>query len=272
MLLSLPVAGHQCNVQFLEHVVLHVSVELGGAHHTYSKYDYIVLKLRGEKNALKKLIQHTDVRRGDVTITLRSPSGVTSHLLPHRPRDFINSVGYRKWPFMSVLHWGEQPCGVWLVNISYTPGPHSQRQGYAIVHGLELSLYGTVLQAESLLTIPRYCHQQCARTCGGAGPFMCDTCKSLRNTKTLECVEECSEEDGQHKRYCLPSVNNTSHLTSSSSPPSSTVMEDPSILSLPPHPSHYHILNSHKSSAILNSPSEALVLASTLVAVLFVIL
>lgn len=250
--------------------MLHVSLELGGAQHTYSRYDYAVLKYGGQARALKKLMYHTDVRRGDLTISLSSPSGVISHMLPHRPRDFVNSVGFRRWPFMSVIHWAEQPRGMWMVNISYTPGPHTHRQGYAIVSGLELSLYGTVVLPKSVLSIPRQCHHQCASTCGGEGPFMCDSCKSLRNSYTLECIDKCSDEDERHGRYCVPPSNSTGclyhYLPSSSTP----IMEHTPSL---PHPSHPHNISySHKTSAVTApySPSVPVVVVTFIVT--FVIL
>ena len=168
---------------------------------------------------MKKMLEHKDVRRGDLSIILCSPSGMVSHLLPRRPRDFINTVGYKGWPFMSVLHWGEEPHGLWQVNVSYMPSVHARQQGYATVTELNLTLHGTVLQPQAVKSIPQYCHRKCASKCGGAGPGQCDTCQSLRNIQTLECVENCWHGDETYERFCLPSSNRShspyQHITTS---------------------------------------------------------
>lgn len=49
-------------------------------------------------------------KRGDLRLTLYSPSGTESVLLPPRPQDF-NQNGFHKWPFLSVQTWGEDPRG-----------------------------------------------------------------------------------------------------------------------------------------------------------------
>ncbi|KAI6861264.1 hypothetical protein KC323_g5924 [Hortaea werneckii] len=57
-------------------------------------------------------VEHT--RRGDLSVELRSPSGMVSHLSTHRRNDNAE-VGYVDWTFMSVAHWGENPVGKWTV-------------------------------------------------------------------------------------------------------------------------------------------------------------
>lgn len=47
-------------------------------------------------------VHHT--RRGDLSVELRSPAGVTSHLSVTRKND-NEAVGYVDWTFMSVAHW-----------------------------------------------------------------------------------------------------------------------------------------------------------------------
>ncbi|KAJ5631150.1 uncharacterized protein N7484_011250 [Penicillium longicatenatum] len=53
-------------------------------------------------------------RRGDLSVELRSPAGIVSHLSVARPRD-KEPVGYLDWTFMSVAHWGEPAVGEWTV-------------------------------------------------------------------------------------------------------------------------------------------------------------
>ncbi|KAK1020525.1 pheromone processing endoprotease, partial [Friedmanniomyces endolithicus] len=62
-------------------------------------------------------IQHT--RRGDLSVELRSPSGMVSHIATHRRNDDA-SAGYVDWTFMSVAHWGESGVGSWTVVVKDT--------------------------------------------------------------------------------------------------------------------------------------------------------
>lgn len=55
-------------------------------------------------------------RRGDLQIHLTSPNGTRSTLLARRPHD-MSRAGFTAWPFMSVHTWGEQPFGVWQLEI-----------------------------------------------------------------------------------------------------------------------------------------------------------
>lgn len=57
-------------------------------------------------------IEHT--RRGDISVDLKSPSGIISHLSTARSRDDV-ARGYDDWTFMSVAHWGESGVGTWTV-------------------------------------------------------------------------------------------------------------------------------------------------------------
>uniref|UniRef100_A0A915D2T9 P/Homo B domain-containing protein n=1 Tax=Ditylenchus dipsaci TaxID=166011 RepID=A0A915D2T9_9BILA len=55
-------------------------------------------------------------KRGDLKLTLFSPMGTQSVLLPPRPQDF-NQNGFHKWPFLSVQMWGEDPRGIWTLMV-----------------------------------------------------------------------------------------------------------------------------------------------------------
>lgn len=57
-------------------------------------------------------VKHT--RRGDLSVELRSPSGIVSHLSTARKKDEAKS-GYVDWTFMSVAHWGETGQGKWTL-------------------------------------------------------------------------------------------------------------------------------------------------------------
>jgi len=62
-------------------------------------------------------INHT--RRGDLSVELRSPSGVISHLSTARRNDDARA-GYKDWTFMSVAHWGESGVGEWTITVKDT--------------------------------------------------------------------------------------------------------------------------------------------------------
>ena len=54
--------------------------------------------------------------RGYLEIFLTSPSGSRTQLLFKRQSD-RSSVGFRKWEFMSVMFWDENPAGTWKLEI-----------------------------------------------------------------------------------------------------------------------------------------------------------
>jgi subtilisin family serine protease len=74
-------------------------------------------------NYLEHVISHLTLKggvRGQIEINLISPYNTTSQLLELRRKD-KSSQGFVAWPFMSVYHWGEQPFGLWrleIVNLS----------------------------------------------------------------------------------------------------------------------------------------------------------
>ncbi|KAL7747931.1 pheromone processing endoprotease [Sorochytrium milnesiophthora] len=57
--------------------------------------------------------------RGDLRISLTSPSNVTSLLATPRPKD-ASANGLVQWPFTSVKHWDEMPAGVWTLTVEDT--------------------------------------------------------------------------------------------------------------------------------------------------------
>jgi kexin len=75
---------------------------------------------RVEHITLTMNVEHQ--RRGDLSVELRSPSGMVSHLSTAR-RDDEAPYGYIDWTFMSVAHWGESGTGNWTVVVKDTkPG------------------------------------------------------------------------------------------------------------------------------------------------------
>ncbi|KAL4865709.1 hypothetical protein BDV12DRAFT_146442 [Aspergillus spectabilis] len=62
-------------------------------------------------------VNHT--RRGDLSVELRSPEGIVSHLSTARKNDDA-AAGYVDWTFMTVAHWGESGAGTWTVIVKDT--------------------------------------------------------------------------------------------------------------------------------------------------------
>ena len=239
--------GENTDIRFLEHVVVEVSLTINGNAAEYDVSDYYsISKLLNNEQDLYNLVHHSDARRGDISILLKSPHRTHSELLPNRERDFVNSDGFDSWPFMSVLHWGEDPRGLWSITISYR-----STTGYATVNNVTVTLYGTATVPEAVSSIPTECDPACKTRCAAPGPRFCDSCKMFRNAITLECVESCADEFQIHSGYCLdPSVNYTYTYTPGQASPT----EDPIHLS-PSTATSFQVSPSTHTTASLNSKS-----------------
>uniref|UniRef100_A0A8C7PLW3 Neuroendocrine convertase 1 n=1 Tax=Oncorhynchus mykiss TaxID=8022 RepID=A0A8C7PLW3_ONCMY len=106
----------------------------------------------GQDNAVLSL-EHVQVeasieytRRGDLHITLTSPSGTSTVLLAERERD-MSSNGFRNWDFMSVHTWGEDPTGTWTLKITDTSG-RMENEGQILTW--KLILHGTSEKPEHM--------------------------------------------------------------------------------------------------------------------------
>uniref|UniRef100_A0A6Q2ZFF5 Neuroendocrine convertase 1 n=1 Tax=Esox lucius TaxID=8010 RepID=A0A6Q2ZFF5_ESOLU len=106
----------------------------------------------GQDNSVVSL-EHVQVeasieytRRGDLHITLTSPSGTSTVLLAERERD-TSSNGFRNWDFMSVHTWGEDPTGTWILRITDTSG-RMENEGQIL--SWKLILHGTSERPEHM--------------------------------------------------------------------------------------------------------------------------
>ena len=135
-------------------------------------------------------------KRGDIFFDLTSPNGLTAVILKVRSRDG-EKVGYNNWPFMSVMFWGEDPTGEWIINVrTLTSATVAQ------VSGVEVTFYGLSSTPDAVANIPAECHSDCRRGCAGEGPNFCDPCVNLRNAYTLECIDVCPSGYTEHNGYC----------------------------------------------------------------------
>lgn len=90
-------------------------------------------------------------RRGDLSVELRSPSGIVSHLSTARRHD-NEKAGYADWTFMSVAHWGEPGDGAWTVVVKDTV--ENEHTGTLV--DWKLNLFGECIDAtiQELLPLP----------------------------------------------------------------------------------------------------------------------
>lgn len=56
------------------------------------------------------------VCRGDLSVSLESPSGTVSVLLDTRPND-ASTAGLKNWTLMTVHCWEERPRGLWTLRV-----------------------------------------------------------------------------------------------------------------------------------------------------------
>ncbi|XP_061733261.1 proprotein convertase subtilisin/kexin type 5-like [Nerophis ophidion] len=161
-------------------------------------------------------------RRGDLSITLTSPSGTVSQLLNKRPRD-NSTEGFHEWEFMTTHCWGEQATGEWTLRIRDSPSGGRENFEPGMLKKWSLVIYGT---AEPLYPIHRRqrrsaemakdedfteeytgpCDPECSDDgCQGPGPRLCVTCshfflKFKNNTRI--CLSECPRGFWGDRRRC----------------------------------------------------------------------
>ncbi|XP_022060452.2 proprotein convertase subtilisin/kexin type 4-like isoform X2 [Acanthochromis polyacanthus] len=108
----------------------------------------------GKANEINTL-EHVQVRvgisavcRGDLSISLKSPGGTVSLLLDTRPND-ASTTGLKNWTLMTVHCWGEQPQGIWTLQVTDHKGTvrsctrPSEEEAAGALLSVTLILYGT---------------------------------------------------------------------------------------------------------------------------------
>ncbi|KAI1301502.1 Furin-like protease 2 [Halotydeus destructor] len=182
---------------------------------------------QGTSNEIKYL-EHVQARltlqfkpRGNLKITLISPSGTPSDLLLPRPRD-LDESSFNNWPFLSVHFWGEQPQGTWKLYIKSEGSRPSRWPGKLI--SWSLVFFGTVEKPfDSDLNKNATFHKMPRsfsadkvplNSCAKNGKFQdidgqcVDTCQAGyfgdNERKTcVRCSEECSSCYGPSSDNCL---------------------------------------------------------------------
>ncbi|EOA89007.1 pheromone processing endoprotease [Exserohilum turcicum] len=103
---------------------------------------------RVEHITLTMNIEHD--RRGDLSVELRSPSGMVSHLSTAR-RDDEAPYGYIDWTFMSVAHWGESAVGKWTVIVKDVKAGNDKTGNFT---DWRLRLWGECIDASKAKLLP----------------------------------------------------------------------------------------------------------------------
>uniref|UniRef100_A0A673ZZ54 Proprotein convertase subtilisin/kexin type 5-like n=1 Tax=Salmo trutta TaxID=8032 RepID=A0A673ZZ54_SALTR len=179
------------HIVYLEHVVIHVTI--------------------------------THSHRGDLSITLTSPTGTKSQLLANRPLDH-STEGFQSWEFMTTHCWGEKASGEWSLEVLDTPSQQRDNSETGELREWSLVLYGTSEQPYSMrreqarsAELPTdggdlteeyngRCDSECSEDgCEGPGPQQCVTCLHLflkfkNNTRT--CVSVCPVGFWGDRRRC----------------------------------------------------------------------
>ncbi|KFA65127.1 hypothetical protein S40285_07142 [Stachybotrys chlorohalonatus IBT 40285] len=88
-------------------------------------------------------------RRGDISVDLESPEGITSHIATDRPSD-DHKGGYDDWTFMSVVHWGESGVGKWTL---YVRDVHENDKNGTFTDW-HLKLWGEAINADQATLLP----------------------------------------------------------------------------------------------------------------------
>ena len=194
-------------IRYLEHIVVTMSLNASGYILNVDEDEAYDILSNNNDNLYPDRYRNR-AKRGDISANLTSPMGSTSTLLFNRPYDLVTVEGYYNWPFLSVLHWGENPIGQWTVRIGWS----NSFRGSATLNNISVSLYGVSSVPASVSSIPSQCDPTCSRTkgCSAPGPQSCDACNRtlVRNPVTLNCIRpvECSPPNEIASGYCyLPS-------------------------------------------------------------------
>ncbi len=89
--------------------------------------------------------------RGDLKLTLISPSSTPSEILSYRRNDRTNK-GISFFPFMTLFNWGESPIGRWTLVIE-SKSSNSIIDNYGMIDFFALKMFGTVKYKNKLARV-----------------------------------------------------------------------------------------------------------------------
>ena len=124
-------------------------------------------------------------RRGALEINIISPSGTRSKLLGLRRYD-VGTKGFRKWPFMTVFHWGEKPRGMWTLEVDNTEDFSGTFERWS------MRLYGTCShKPNNTVYENKICAKHCKKGCPQKFAEVCQDCVQLCDCTTGNCTKRC---------------------------------------------------------------------------------
>ena len=187
------ISSHLTNISFMKHVVLKVTLDISfgddDPNYSYDKY----------YNYDEDVVSHKYARRGDIRITLESPQGTESELLPYRNHDLLNTKGYNNLEFLNVHFLEENPIGNWKLRISY-----KSTIGVVTVSNMSVTFFGTEAVPASVSSTRSHCSEECDYKCSyDSGLEICDICKSKRDSETLKCLTVCPKDYDEINNYCM---------------------------------------------------------------------
>ncbi|XP_061411275.1 furin-like [Lethenteron reissneri] len=122
--------------------------------------------------------------RGELAVRLTSPMGTRCTLLAPRPHDF-STEGFNDWAFMSTHSWGEDPTGVWTLELENTGSVRNT----GTLKRFTLVLYGTAHRKRSLQGVPTVASSVACRARDPAG--LCVECRPPFLLLGHACVQRC---------------------------------------------------------------------------------
>lgn len=175
-----------------------------------------------------RYVEHVQARlslkfkpRGNLKITLISPSGTPTNLLLPRPKD-SDENSFNNWPFLSVHFWGEEASGIWKLVIKNEGSRPSHWPGKLI--SWSMVFYGTYEKPQNFELNKNYTYHYLPRRtykesvpmneCAKAGKFLDSdgqcviTCPlgyygEYEKGSCEKCSPECSKCFGPTSDNCL---------------------------------------------------------------------
>lgn len=145
-------------------------------------------------NQFIKYLEHVQVvisltfpRRGDLTMKLISPCGTVAILLPQRGGD-SSGEGFKDWEFMSTHTWGENPKGIWTLEVEN----HGSAQNSGTLTNWYLKMYGTAEPSQPTDFTKKAisaCSIECLDGCTGPRPDQCNECKHFKSSTNNVCID-----------------------------------------------------------------------------------
>ena len=244
------VSPQYTNISFLEHVVVRMTLALTFSNIPSFGYDMYY----SDDYELEDVLSHEFARRGDISVSLRSPQGTISQLLPYRERDFINTNSYRNWEFMSVHYWGENPLGTWELLVSY-----KSKVGAVRVSDVSVNIYGTRTTPLSVVQSSQ-CTNKCNYRCSFSNAVeICDSCLNKRDSESLKCLAECPANYNEISGYCM-NPNSSGSIDKANSNlaliPTTTEI-DKTVSSVSPTPSSAQQHSHNKFTIVSTAPTHS---------------